>query len=149
MKTFVCVSLCLLVFFKNEGDATKTPGQSLDDVLTALKSEVATLQNTDSDLIKKINKIEQDLKGLKLIHGPCAPCRSIPGDRKNCDCTEYRPKKDCLEFYKSGFKVCKIIWRIKGQATKQRYYMRKIYTSQFCPDFCLLFIRYLDFGINL
>uniref|UniRef100_A0A7M5WZT9 Fibrinogen C-terminal domain-containing protein n=1 Tax=Clytia hemisphaerica TaxID=252671 RepID=A0A7M5WZT9_9CNID len=105
MKTFVCVSLCLLVFFKNEGDATKTPGQSLDDVLTALKSEVATLQNTDSDLIKKINKIEQDLKGLKLIHGPCAPCRSIPGDRKNCDCTEYRPKKDCLEFYKSGFKI--------------------------------------------
>eukprot|EP00111_Clytia_hemisphaerica_P005351 TCONS_00015470-protein len=105
MKTFACISLCLLVFFTNKGNATKTPGQSLDDALTTLKSEVATLQNTDSDLIKKINKIEQDLKGLKLIHGPCAPCRSIPGDGKNCDCTEYRPRKDCLEFYKSGFKV--------------------------------------------
>ena len=108
MKAFTCVSLCLLVFCANGGAATKTPGQSLDETLSTLKSKVATLQNTDSDLIKKISKIEQDLKGLKLIHGPCAPCRSVPGDGKNCDCTEYRPRKDCLEFYKSGFRVCTI-----------------------------------------
>ena len=106
MKMFIWLLLCLLSFFADSGIATKSAGQMLDETISSLESDIAALENKDVDLANKIERLRQDLQRLKLIHGPCAPCRVSRGDEKNCDCTEYRPKKDCLEFLKAGFTVC-------------------------------------------
>ena len=83
----------------------KTAGQLLDETFLVLRRDLKSLENVDNDLKTKVEKISEDIKTLKLIHGKCAPCLSIKTTNKYCDCTNHPPKKDCLEFKKAGFKV--------------------------------------------
>ena len=83
----------------------KTAGQLLDETFLVLRRDLKSLENVDNDLKTKVEKISEDIKTLKLIHGKCAPCHSIKTTDKYCDCTNHPPMKDCLEFKKAGFKV--------------------------------------------
>ena len=83
----------------------KTAGQLLDEMFSLLRRDFQLLQKKDNDLKMKINKLTDEIKTLKLIHGKCAPCQSIKTTVKYCDCTNHQPMKDCLEFRKAGFKV--------------------------------------------
>ena len=83
----------------------KTAGQLLDETFLVLRRDLKSLENVDNDLKTKVEKISEDIKTLKLIHGKCAPCHSIKTTDKYCDCTNHPPMKDCLEFKNAGFKV--------------------------------------------
>ena len=83
----------------------KTAGQLLDETFLQLRRDFKSLQNVDNDLKSKVEKISDDIKLFKLIHGKCAPCQSIKIKDKYCDCTNHPPMKDCLEFKNAGFKV--------------------------------------------
>ena len=87
----------------------KTAGQLLDETFLLLRRDFQRLDNVDNDLKMKVAKLSEDIKTLKIIHGKCAPCQAVQGTDKYCDCTNYPPKKDCLEFHQTGFKVSKQI----------------------------------------
>ena len=65
----------------------KTAGQLLDETFLVLRRDLKSLENVDNDLKTKVEKISEDIKTLKLIHGKCAPCHSIKTTDKYCDCT--------------------------------------------------------------
>ena len=52
----------------------KTAGQLLDETFLQLRRDFKSLQNVDNDLKSKVEKISDDIKLFKLIHGKCAPC---------------------------------------------------------------------------
>ena len=69
-----------------------------------IQSEVKA--NTIGQLLdQKLQNIEEDIDALQLLHGNCAPCNTVPGTRLYCDCRNLEPKKDCLDFYRSGVKL--------------------------------------------
>jgi len=93
---------------------SKTPGQSLDDTILELKANLTLLGTFHRSMKEKYNRIERDIKTLKLSHDSCAPCKKAKRSTDNhCDCTEFEPKQDCLEFHQAGFSV-NGIYRLEG-----------------------------------
>jgi len=76
-------------------------------ILSDQSSEIAELQKTDNTILNKMEKLMANMKALYSIHSrQCFPCKPIiKYGGKICDCTEFRPKQDCLAFRKGGFRV--------------------------------------------
>ena len=103
-----------VILFGYQVVSGKTPGQSLDETINELKANLTLLGTFDQSITEKYNRIEQDIKALKLNHDSCAPCKKAKWSTNNhCDCTEFEPKQDCLEFYQAGFRV-NGIYRLDG-----------------------------------
>ena len=102
---FVCLQQVKIADSSKTVSTKKIVGQVLDKKFLLLKKEFQSLRKIDHHLNKKVNKITEDIKTLKLIHGKCTPCQEVKHTDKYCDCTNHSPMKDCLEFHKAGFKV--------------------------------------------
>lgn len=87
--------LCFVIIYVGYVGADQTPGSVLD----------ATLG--------KVQQLEIDIKKFNIIHGPCAPCLTIPGTKAYCDCRQLESKQDCLEFYDAGVRI-NGIYKLEG-----------------------------------
>ena len=101
----VCLQQIKVADLAKAVSANKTVVQVLDRKFLLLKKEFQSLRKIDHQLKKTVDKMNHDIKILKLIQGKCTPCKAIKHTDKYCDCTNLSPKKDCLEFHKAGFKV--------------------------------------------
>ena len=67
--------------------------------------ELEHLANSTHDLEKKYETMKNDIDALRKLHRPCEPCKASSHDKNMCDCTDIKPKKDCLEFFQNGYKI--------------------------------------------
>ena len=67
--------------------------------MTSLRRSSQHMLNNMDGILAKI----KDLQGEH--HHDCFPCKSIKKFGKVCDCTEIPSKRDCLAFYKDGYRV--------------------------------------------
>ena len=118
MIIFLATSL-LFVFFQTNFHTTsatstnKTTGQLLDESIQKLQQNVQRLTASTQDLEIKYQSLENSIFGLKKLHRLCAPCKASVKDNGVCDCTDIKPRKDCLEFYEHGYKS-NGVYRIQG-----------------------------------
>ena len=83
----------------------KTTGQLLDESILKLQQNVQRLTASTHDLENEYKTLKEDVIGLRKLHRSCAPCKASAKDTGVCDCTDIKPRKDCLEFYQHGYKI--------------------------------------------
>ena len=98
--------LCLLIgFLQNVFAGNLTSGQMLDKSIENLQKNILRLTASTQDLERKYNILENKVNILKKLHGSCEPCKGSTEIIGVCDCSDIKPRKDCLQFYLDGYKV--------------------------------------------
>ena len=102
----VVVFLCFLLEFQQNVHATNmTSGQMLDKSIETLQGHIQRLTASTKDLEQKYNTLDKKVNNLKKLHVSCAPCKASTEATGVCDCTDIKPRRDCLQFYLDGYKV--------------------------------------------
>ena len=65
------------------------------------------------DLENEYQTLKNDVISLRKLHRSCVPCKASAKDNGVCDCTDIKPRKDCLEFYQHGYKI-NGVYRLQG-----------------------------------
>ena len=100
---------------------TKTTGQLLDDLILQLQQNIQKLIITTHNLQNKYLTTKQEIDAMKEIQELCAPCKTSHEKIGPCDCTDIKPRKDCLAFFQDGYKVNGIYKFQKGPGFRMLY----------------------------
>ena len=118
MIIFLAASLLLVLFQTNShttsaSSTNKTTGQLLDESILKLQQNIQRLTASTQDLENEYKTLKENVIDLRKLHGSCAPCKASAKDTGVCDCTDIEPRKDCLEFYRNGYKI-NGVYRLQG-----------------------------------
>ena len=112
MNIVLVTTSLLLIFFQIATHTTtatttntSTTGQLLDESILKLQQNVQRLTASTHDLVDEYKALKNDIAAMRKLHRPCDPCKASTETTGVCDCTNIKPKKDCLQFYLDGYKV--------------------------------------------